>query len=107
MRMYQEIGLKPEARTFLDENARMVPGARCPNCSHILSMVMDDEIYEHQDSFYDDGPSLRKINLKDGRVALEVVQAEPWSSGPCAFFCLEIDGKRYFEWTDEEIDERI
>ena len=33
----------------------------------------------------------------------EAVQAEPWSSGPMIFTCLENqDGKRYGEWKRQE-----
>jgi len=35
---------------------------------------------------------------------MEVVQAEPWSSGPVIFTCLEVDGERIGEWPQKEID---
>ena len=106
IRMYQEVGLNPEAESFLAENGLKKPGAFCPNCSHILSYTLDSKVYEKKDSFYGDGPNLREINLVDGRIAREVVQTEPWSSGPVAFFCLEIDGVRMFEWSEKEIIEQ-
>ena len=107
MKMYQEVGLKPEAEAFLNENALMKSTSFCPHCNGVLSEGFDVIRVEHRDSFYEEGPSLREIALKDGRIAKEVVQAEPWSSGPICFLCLEIDGQRMFEWTEEEIGERL
>lgn len=107
IRMYQEVGLKPEARKFLHENCKMLPDLVCPDCGKVISTKLDCEIYEHEDSFYDDGPNLKKYNLKDGTVAFEVVQAEPWSSGPVSFFYLEIGGKRRFTWTEAEMREYL
>lgn len=106
IRCYQEVGLRSDARAFLDENANRVPGMSCPKCGEVISWKMDSICYETKESFYDDGPALQEYNLKDGRKVKEVVQAEPWSSGPMAFFCLEFeDGTRMFEWTEEEIDD--
>lgn len=119
MRMYQHIGLTTEAYVFLTENAKRVPSSVCPKCSHVISERMDSKVYDEKDVFYGDGPSLREFPLKDGRVAREVLQACPWSSGPIGFLCLEVGTpsgrergssgnydilwKRMFEWTDEEI----
>ena len=54
---------------------------------------------------FDDGPSLDEFVLKDGRKIREVLQAAPWSSGPCIFLCLEYADteERMFEWTEQEI----
>lgn len=107
MRMYQEIGLKPEAKKFLEENAIKIPHSFCPACGHILSFKFDTVTYEFHNSFYGDGPHLQEYKLKNGTKVREIIQAEPWSSGPMAFFCLEMDGMRMFEWTSEEIEERL
>jgi hypothetical protein len=48
--------------------------------------------------------SLGAWKLKDGRVVREIEQASPWSSGPVIFTCLEVDGERIGEWSQEEID---
>lgn len=42
----------------------------------------------------------------DKHTYVEVVQAEPWSSGPCIFTCLMNLGslKRIGEWSDEDIN---
>ncbi len=107
IRCYQEIGLKPEARKFLHENCKMLPNLVCPDCGKVISMKMDCEVYEQREDFYENGPNLKKYALKDGTVAFEVVQAEPWSSGPVAFFYLEIDGKKMFTWSESEISDNL
>jgi len=107
IRMYQEVGLKPEAEAFLNENALRKPTSFCPHCNGVLSEGFDVIHVEHHDSFYEDGPYLRTIVLKDGRITKEVVQEEPWSSGPVCFLCLEIDGQMMFEWTQDEIEEQL
>ena len=107
MRMYQEIGLKKEAVKFLHENCKKVPSLVCPDCGKIISEFLDCEVYEKRDDFCDDGPNLKKYNLKDGTVAHEIVQAEPWSSGPVAFFYLEVNGKRRFVWSESEMREYL
>ena len=105
MRCYQEIGLMPEAFKFLDENVLKTGCRPCPHCGKPTAeewIVIDTK---HIDMFYGDGPTLRTFILKDGSKVKEIVQAEPWSSGPCAFLCLEReDGSRMFEWPQEEID---
>lgn len=104
MRCYQHRGVTKEACDFLSANVKMVPLIVCPKCGEVISKKMDCSIYVVKDAFYDDGPSLYKYNLKDGRIAKEVVQAMPWSSGPVGFLCLEVDGNCMFEWPEEEID---
>lgn len=110
MRCYQEVGLTPEANAWIDQNAMQVPRQTCPKCGEVITWMYDCRVYETQEMFYEDGPSLREFKLKDGRIAREVVQCSPWSSGPMAFFCLEVeypDGsiERMFEWKEEEISE--
>ena len=88
MRCTQLIGLTVEAEEFLRKNGG------------------EGKIYEDatNEGMFEDGPMLHEYNLVGGKVAREVIQAVPWSSGPCIFMCLEIDGKRMFEWSQEEID---
>ena len=74
---------------------------------HILSTGIKSEMWKdaREVGMHDDGPMLDKYKLKSGKWVREVVQAVPWSSGPCIFLCLEDeDGKRLFEWTDGEIE---
>jgi len=109
MRCYQHIGLKKEVYEWLRENVavRDVVTHKCKNCGHedvADELVILDE--EHVDMFYGDGPTLTTYRLKTGAKVKEIVQAEPWSSGPIGFLCLELDdGKRLFEWSAEEIRE--
>jgi len=104
MRCYQEIGLKPEAESWLRENVWMIPNQICPHCQKVISERMDSKVYEKVDSFYNDGPHLQEYTLKDGSKVKEVVQIEPWSSGPMSFFCLQKeDGTRMFEWTGDDV----
>ena len=111
LRMYQEIGLKPEAKEFLEKNVNQIVGRRdiCPHCHKEIQVFMTKEIISEEaiDSFYGEGPILHKYRSRSGGVIKEILQAEPWSSGPCAFLCLEVDGRRMFEWTEEEMEEYL
>ena len=105
MRCDQWIGLTQEAQDFLEHNCRKVPGQVCPKCGEVLSHVKDCKAYEEVDGMFGTpAGSLYEYNLIDCRIAKEVVQEAPWSSGPCFFLCLEIEGKKMFEWPQEEID---
>jgi hypothetical protein len=108
-RSWQFVGLKPEATAWLDENVRTVrePAGKCPTCSRDGYVQCSREVISStkHDSFYGEGPTLHVYRLKDGRKVVEVVQDEPWSSGPVTFLCLEVDGKRMFEWPQADIDE--
>ena len=105
MRCDQWIGLTDEAKAFLDEHCNMVPGTKCPHCGGLLNHKRDVKEYDEVEGMFGTpAGSLLEYNLKNGRVAKEVVQDVPWSSGPCFFICLEIDGVRCFEWPQEEID---
>jgi len=107
-RSYQEVGLKEEACDWLDENVKRSGEHTCPCCGMHYLGKYDIVSIEEKDSFYGMGPRLRTMRLKNDRLVKEVVQAEPWSSGPVAFFCLKLeDGTRMFEWTEEEISERL
>lgn len=104
MRQYQHMGLTPDAQHFLEENVVTIPDIICPNCGEVIKQKMDATVIGREALFYDDGPAIIEYKLDDGRICTEVLQCSPWSSGPMGFMCLEIDGKRMFEWTDEEIE---
>ena len=105
MRMFQFMGLTPEAEKYLDQNCAKITNEFCPHCGKPISeslLILD---VEHVDSFYGDGPDLHTYQLFDVGEIKEVIQAEPWSSGPVCFLCLELwDGTQFGEWSDEEID---
>ena len=106
MRCTQIVGLTQEALDFLVQNTKQITDMCCPHCLKEITKKADAVIYDSaKDSgMFEDGPELYKHNLQDGRIAREIVQAVPWSSGPCIFLCLEIDGKREFEWSEEELN---
>ena len=104
MRCFQNVGLTEEARKFLEENVKTVADIICPFCSKTITQKMDSKVYDYINMFYGDGPDLQEYKLKDGRVVKEVVQVSPWSGGPMAFLCLEIDGKQVYKWKDKDIE---
>ena len=107
MRCTQVFGLNQVARKFLSLHVARTPKRTCPTCHHQEGGEMIAEVYAsaREDGMFDDGPDLLRYTLQDGRKFCEIVQAVPWSSGPCIFLCLEdADGKRYGEWTEEEIN---
>ena len=106
MRCTQIAGLTEEAKEFLEKNCILIDDDRCPHCEEVLTQRKSCKIYEDatNEGMFEDGPMLHEYNLVGGKVAREVIQAVPWSSGPCIFMCLEIEGKRMFEWSQEEID---
>ena len=105
MRCTQWMGLSSEAQGFLCENANMIGSHPCPHCglptSEDMELVDNDKFVFGM--FCEEIP-LKAWRLKDGRVAIEVEQASPWSSGPVIFTCLEVDGERIGEWPQEDID---
>ena len=107
IRETQIFGLTEEAHKFLEENCKRTERKECPTCHNVTGGQRIEEQYADESDLgmFDDGPKLDRYQLKDGRTAKEVVQASPWSSGPCIFLCLEIDGKSHFEWAQKEIDE--
>lgn len=107
MRCTQLRGLTKEAINFLNENCIRVPTQFCPHCQGVLTYKQQSEVYEDaaHAGMFDDGPNLYKYFLKDGSAVKEIIQAIPWSSGPCIFMCLEDEkGTRLFEWPISEIE---
>ena len=106
MRCYQHYGLTDEAEKYLKENCALEPDIVCPDCGKVISTKRKVLSFAHHEAFYSDGPILHVYKGKDGKKIKEVVQAMPWSSGPCGFLCLELeDGSRIGEWSDKEIDQ--
>lgn len=105
MRMTQVIGLTEEASQFLKDNCAKTPLSTCPTCNHTSGGEQIKRVYsKSDDGMFDDGPDLWEYTLNDGKKVREVVQASPWSSGPCIFLCLEEDGKRLFEWLSDDME---
>lgn len=107
MRSTQIRGLTNEALNFLNENCIKVPVKRCPKCDYELEYGQKCEVYEDASwtGMFEDGPSLLKYYLKDGSTVKEVIQAVPWSSGPCIFMCLkDKEENLFFKWPISEIE---
>ena len=102
-RQYNGEYLKPEAKKWLDEHVVSTPGNTCPTCGHVTLPVKRMVSEKYEDLFYGNGPILPTYELKGGGTVSVVLQCSPWSSGPYAFLYLELNGKKMFEWTEEEI----
>ena len=90
-------------------NVRYRDSETCLTCGHTTGGEKVMRVYDtnsgREAGMFDDGPDLYEYELKDGRKIFEVVQAVPWSGGPCIFLCLELDsGERIGEWSQEELD---
>lgn len=91
MRTTQIIGLNSRAQAY-------IAGASAELSGENYAGMFDEEF------------ALRKFTFPDGRTFFERLQADPWSSGPCAFFALQdetgvwlIDSK----WTEAEIADAL
>ena len=107
MRCTQEAGLRQEAKEFLDQQCLREPTNFCKHCGKPNGETVKRKVYDDSRSsgMFEDGPLLYEYELKDGTKVKEVVQANPWSSGPVIFLCLEREDKtRIGEWPDEDID---
>ena len=112
MRCYQDQGFTDyeAVADWLDKNCVKEKRIHyvCEKCRHEdFSMVVKIFSQHQEDMFYGDGPILHEYQTLEGKVVKEVVQEAPWSSGPMGFVCLEVDGKRMFEWTEEQKQERM
>ena len=90
MRCTQIMGLTKAAHQFLQENCATTPINKCPTCGHTTGGETIKQTYKDCSDFglCDDGPILNEYTLKDGRKVREVIQADPWSSGPMFFLAL-------------------
>jgi len=106
MRCDQEFGLTAEARKYLESYARKIEAPpACPHCGKLTRVDFEKkECGQYYGMFGDEYP-LMEYTLHNGVKAREIVQAEPWSSGPCFFLCLLLEnGTRIGEWRQSEID---
>lgn len=83
-RSTQYIGLNKAAVKFLEEFGELV------------------ETYHMTEGMFEEPVRGGIYRLCSGRVAREVEQVCPWSSGPMIFTCLEIDGVMRFRWKEDE-----
>ena len=110
MRCTQIFGLSEKAQVFLKENQQS-DSKPCPMCHEGQVTLPVEEIYASakEKGMFNDGPELNKFLLKDGRWVYEVIQAVPWSSGPCIFTTLSTsesleDALADLSWSQKEID---
>jgi len=106
MRTDQFVGLNKKARKWLDENAETDTFLLYKNAKLANEWTEPRcERYKEWEGAFGNSVPLHKYHLKDGSFALEVVQAEPWSSGPIAFTCLEKNGKRIRKsvWSERDM----
>lgn len=107
MRCTQIIGLRKEAEEFLEKWCSKITDKWCPSCGTAVHQVRSAKIYYDagEEGMFEDGPQLMEYDLINGTKVREIVQASPWSSGPCIFLCLETEDKvRLFEWSQEDIN---
>lgn len=98
------IGLKRDAIDFLVENVEQIPDILCPKCNEIVSTKQN--IVEIKSSDY--GITLCNYKLKDGKIAETIHQPLDFvGDGAVIFLCLSIEGKLYFEWSNEEIQDAL
>ena len=122
MRTDQYIGLSEKAQEWLKKNALpcfvtvIKEFPKDPVTKTITSeRSQHTELWKTEygmiDTAYGNDFPLYQYRLKDQRKVVEVVQASPWSSGPCYFLCLVVKGTDEVipesKWTDEEMDEYL
>lgn len=105
MRSDQFMGLPIEALEYIHKNLERGPVCEC--CKRPFPVEL--KVIGHFDGMFMDVYNLYEHQLKDGFVAVEFLQAEPWSGGPCFFIGLRVhdaDGSlvRTFEHPQDEIE---
>ena len=105
MRTTQLMGLTTKAYLYLEKNVEKIPNIICPKCKHVLTKRLDKKRHSQANGMFGEEIPLYEYTLKNGEFIHEVVQAEPWSSGPCIFLCLQDKtGKLLCKWPQKEID---
>jgi len=115
MRCTQYYGLPEDANKFLSKSIKLIPDVVCPDCNKVFTEKWATKIYKTTNEgcmFDDEAHDLIEYELKDGTIVRQVIQAVPWSSGPCIFLKLvkvNDDGSynNLFEWSKEEIEQSI
>jgi hypothetical protein len=108
MRCTQYRGLSDAAIKFLQENAAKKVIQKCPNCDYPINQNWIVEDYSYTSGMFGEEIPLKKYTLKDGTKVKEVVQADPWFSGPVIFITLQHeDGSLVpgVDWDQKTIDE--
>lgn len=120
MRCMQWVGLNERAKAlvagepvlaYTERVVRVYPDGHeeaLPDRPVMVSSVrVEPSDKTHTDPFSGDDGTLDRYTLPNGRVLLERVQAEPWSSGPVVFTALQDESGAWVPeslWTDAEIE---
>jgi len=114
--MTQVIGLTEEAHAlvegqevlaYTEEGVKVLPdGSHEPFTRPVYKSDVSREEYGQFEGMFGEPYPLHRYTLPDGRILEEVIQAAPWSSGPCIFLALQENGQWLPEtlWSDEEIE---
>ena len=105
MRCDQHMGSKKEAREWLEKNCQREWYDLCPHCGKNTKQSLKSKTYAHYSGMFGDKYPLDEYIMHNGNLVCEVVQAEPWSSGPVFFLCLEVGNDMMFQWSEKEIDD--
>ena len=98
------IGLTHTARVFLKENV-IVEEHTFDNDFGGGKVYRPKSVKIGECGMFDEC-DLKAYPLKDGQIAEEFVQFEPWASGPHVFIGLRI-GERVIGWTEAEVDAKM
>ena len=90
MRATQFMGLCGNAYKYLKKHVKHIPAVKCDKCGHVEGGKFLYDVYKDASNLgmMDDGPKLRRYHMKDDTFVYQVVQAIPWSSGPCIYLAL-------------------
>jgi len=115
MRCDQYIGLNKWASekvsrqmTVREIGARLLPGGKAVPFDRSISVPVAkiEVIGKIAGAWNDHVANLHRYTLPDGRVYVEYIQADPWSSGPCYFIALKNQKGNVVSqslWTEEEL----
>jgi hypothetical protein len=114
-RSTQWIGLTTTATEFIEKNCYKNPVVTCECCGHSTGGEFLTRVDRHTDGMFDEKLPLHTYFMHSPSdheetviVVKEVVQCEPWSSGPMIFTHLELpDGSFVGSWTDSQINSMI
>ena len=114
MRCDQFIGLNDEAKTYLEREKVLLSSTfeidwTTKEINRIDEYSIDIQEYSFiTGAWQDEVARLHEYTWPSGEKCREIVQATPWSSGPCYFLCLEIvggesAGDKLYEWTEKKM----
>jgi len=114
-RSTQFIGLSPSALKFVNEKCHKEPVVTCDCCGHSKGGNFITKIDRHTSGMFEEEIPLTTFYMyapspvgEKVFEVKEVVQCDPWSSGPMIFTHLQLENGEFIgSWTDEEINKMI